>query len=70
MSASDPISAIYVIDSAKEIKTKVCLQHIVVKFIYTEKMWQKFYPMTRNGFDLPLFEVCPHGIIIHDLLDF
>lgn len=30
MSASDPNSAIYVTDSAKEIKTKVCFKHCIL----------------------------------------
>lgn len=37
MSASDPISAIYVIDSAKDIKNKVCFQHIAVILFISKK---------------------------------
>jgi hypothetical protein len=41
MSASDANSAIYVTDSAKEIKTKVCP---VLKIVF---MWNFFYLTTR-----------------------
>lgn len=41
MSASDPISAIYVIDSAKDIKNKVCFQHIAVILFISKKKYSR-----------------------------